>query len=242
MKSWTSLTGRNLFKSYGARSIVSDVSLNVPRGRVTGLLGPNGAGKTSTFYMMVGLLPPDQGSVHLDAQEITHWPLHQRAQQGLAYLPQEASIFRKLTVYENIACVFENLNIDLTQSKPEIDLLVEEFGLGRILNQRGFTLSGGERRRVEIARALALNPSFLLLDEPFAGIDPIAVNDIQAIIRKLCQKNLGILITDHNVRETLAICDYATILADGKLLAEGTPNEIVNNPIAKSRYLGESFS
>ena len=234
---------KSLIKIYGGRKVVNDVSINVNRGEIVGLLGPNGAGKTTTFYQVVGLIKPLSGQIFLDHQDITRLPMHKRARLGIGYLPQEPSIFKKLTVEENLLILWELLNIiPKSEYAARIDQLLGEMHISHLRQSKGFQLSGGEKRRVEIVRALALNPSFILLDEPFAGIDPIAVNDIQNIIRQLKQKGLGILITDHNVRETLAIVDRAYIIHNGQILLSGNSDEIVNNPQARQFYLGETFT
>ncbi len=235
------LKASGLFKKYKGREVVHGVSFEVLSGQVVGLLGPNGAGKTTSFYMVIGLIRADAGHVYLDELEITQWPMHQRAQRGIAYLPQEASVFRRLTVEENIQVVLETLPLTETERHDRLFQLLEEFNLKGVARQKAFTLSGGERRRVEVARALALNPVFLLLDEPFAGIDPIAVGDIQKMIQVLKKRQIGVLITDHNVRETLAICDLGYLLNDGKMILKGTPEEIAHNPAAREAYLGEDF-
>jgi lipopolysaccharide export system ATP-binding protein len=231
----------NLFKSYQGRAVVKGVDFKVESGNVVGLLGPNGAGKTTSFYMMIGLVHADQGTVKLNDLDVTTWPVHKRAQNGIAYLPQEASVFRRMTVEENILCVLETRPLNERERRDQLHRLIEEFRLNKIARQKAFTLSGGERRRVEVARALALEPAFLLLDEPFAGIDPIAVGDIQAMVQQLRNRRIGVLITDHNVRETLRICDYGYLLADGKILTSGTPQAIATNPLAREKYLGENF-
>ena len=230
-----------LHKAYQERPVVKGVSFNVSSGQVVGLLGPNGAGKTTSFYMVVGLVKSDQGRVEINGTDISSWPMHDRAKAGLAYLPQEASVFRKMTVEENILAVLEMLDISDTERKTRLQRLIGEFNIGHIARQKAYTLSGGERRRVEVARALAINPSFLLLDEPFAGIDPIAVGDIQKMIATLKTRGIGVLITDHNVRETLAICDVGYLLSDGKIIEKGTPQQIAESPIAREKYLGENF-
>jgi len=230
-----------LYKSYKNNSVVKGISFEVKPGEVVGLLGPNGAGKTTSFYMVVGLISPDQGSILLNNEDITKLPMYQRAQKGIAYLPQEASVFRKMTVEENILTVLETLSLSEQEKSSNLQRLLDDFNINSIAKQKAFTLSGGERRRVEIARALALTPSFLLLDEPFAGIDPIAIADIQQMIEKLKKKGIGILVTDHNVRETLAICNLGYLLNDGKILEEGSPDELANSKIAKDSYLGEKF-
>lgn len=221
--------------------VVKGVSLEVHQGEVVGLLGPNGAGKTTSFYMMVGLVKADEGGIELSGEELTEYPIHMRALKGVGYLPQEASVFRDLSVEANIYAVLENRVLPTTKKKNLLNSLIEDFGLGHIRSSKGGDLSGGERRRVEIARALALEPKFVLLDEPFAGVDPLAVSDIQGIIRGLKQRNIGVLITDHNVRETLGIVDRAYIMNSGELLVDGTPDEIVNNERARKFYLGEEF-
>ncbi|MDP2828558.1 MAG: LPS export ABC transporter ATP-binding protein [Sulfuricellaceae bacterium] len=230
-----------LKKRYKSRHVVKDVSLSVTSGEVVGLLGPNGAGKTTSFYMMVGLVPLDGGSILLDGVELSRLPIHKRARMGLSYLPQEASIFRKLTVAENVAAILELRGLDAAQVEEKTSELLAELHVGHLRNSPAPSLSGGERRRVEIARALASDPRFILLDEPFAGVDPIAVLDIQKIIRFLTQRNIGVLITDHNVRETLGICDHAYIINDGLVLASGKPEEIVYNEAVRKVYLGEHF-
>ena len=231
----------NLRKSYKARTVVHDISLQLKSGEVVGLLGPNGAGKTTSFYMMVGLVPLDAGHILLDGKELSHLPIHKRARMGLAYLPQEPSVFRKLTVTENIMAVLELQDLSEEEMHKQLESLLMELHIVHIRNNTAVSLSGGERRRVEIARCLATNPSFILLDEPFAGIDPIAVLDIQKIIRFLSAKNIGVLITDHNVRETLGICDRAYIVNDGSVFASGKPAEIVNNEAVREVYLGKDF-
>jgi lipopolysaccharide export system ATP-binding protein len=234
---------KGLVKSYRKRRVVNEVSIKVDRGEVVGLLGPNGAGKTTTFYMIVGLVKPEDGDVYLDNKELTGLPMHKRAQAGIGYLPQEASIFKKLTVEENIIVLWENMpQVPKDEYGKRLDTLFEELHVTHLRKSRGYELSGGERRRVEIVRALACNPSFILLDEPFAGIDPIAVADIQEIIHHLKKKNLGVLITDHNVRETLQITDRAYIIHDGKILIEGNSDKIVNDPVARKHYLGDKFN
>ncbi|MGV3582773.1 MAG: LPS export ABC transporter ATP-binding protein [Methylophilus sp.] len=231
----------NLRKSYKARTVVQDISLHINSGEIVGLLGPNGAGKTTSFYMMVGLVPLDAGRILLDNMELSRLPIHQRARLGLSYLPQEPSIFRKLTVSENIMAVLELQPITEIEREHYLESLLQDLHITHIRNSMAISLSGGERRRVEIARCLATNPTFILLDEPFAGIDPIAVLDIQKIIRFLSSKNIGVLITDHNVRETLGICDRAYIVNDGTVFASGTPNEIVENEAVREVYLGKNF-
>lgn len=237
-----------LRKTYGKRTVVKDVTLEVSSGEVVGLLGPNGAGKTTSFYMIVGLVPADFGRIEIDGKNITALPIHQRARIGLSYLPQDASIFRRLTVEQNIKAVLE-LQIDKqtgrrlnkNQIQTQLENLLNELQITHIRSNQALSLSGGERRRVEIARALATDPRFILLDEPFAGVDPIAVIEIQRIIRFLKERNIGVLITDHNVRETLGICDRAYIISDGTVLTSGAPNDIINNPNVRKVYLGENF-
>lgn len=231
----------NLKKSYKSRTVVHDVSFQVGSGEVVGLLGPNGAGKTTCFYMIVGLVRADGGSIHLDGTELTHWPIHKRAHQGLSYLPQENSVFRKLSVTENILAVLELQKLDKAEQTRRLDELLEELNIGHLRDATALSLSGGERRRVEIARALATRPRLILLDEPFAGVDPIAVLDIQKIISYLKARGIGVLITDHNVRETLGICDHAFIINSGSVLAGGTPEEIVQDDKVRQVYLGEHF-
>ncbi len=237
------LQASGLKKSYKGRQVVQNVCLQVTTGQVVGLLGPNGAGKTTSFYMIVGLVPQDGGTVMIDQQDITAMPMHQRARHGIGYLPQEASIFRRLTVEENLLGVLQ-LRGDLSRAeqKEKMEALLEEFHIGHIRKNTGMSLSGGERRRVEIARALAAEPRFILLDEPFAGVDPISVIDIKRIIEHLRDRGLGVLITDHNVRETLDVCEKAYIVSHGNLIAEGTPAEILQNEHVKQVYLGEGFT
>ena len=236
------LTASHLAKSYKGRSVIKDVSLSIKTGEVVGLLGPNGAGKTTCFYMIVGLITPNQGQVKLDEQDISKTPMHGRAKMGIGYLPQEASIFRKLTVKDNILAVLETRKeLSQAQRQQKAQELLEEFNITHIIDSLGMSLSGGERRRVEIARALAMEPSFILLDEPFAGVDPISVAEIQQTIRYLQAKGIGVLITDHNVRETLDICENAYIVSEGRILASGPPAAIMNNPAVRSAYLGERF-
>ncbi|MAZ47647.1 MAG: LPS export ABC transporter ATP-binding protein [Halobacteriovoraceae bacterium] len=230
-----------LKKIYGSRTVVKNVSIDVTSGEVVGLLGPNGAGKTTSFYMMVGLVRVDHGKIELNGEDVTKMPLHERAKKGVGYLPQEASVFRELTVEENIYAILEIRNIFKNEKKNLLERLIKDFGLNHIRKSKGRELSGGERRRVEIARCLALEPRFVLLDEPFAGVDPLAVSDIQKIIRDLKQRNIGVLITDHNVRETLGIVDRAFIMSAGELLVSGTPAEIVESETARKFYLGEEF-
>lgn len=232
---------KNVSKRFKARQVVRGVSFEVESGQVVGLLGPNGAGKTTSFYMVVGLLTPDEGQVDLDGNDIGRLPMYKRARNGLSYLPQEPSIFRRLTVCENLQVALDAQDLTPVERSERLEALLEEFHIQHIRDSYGYALSGGERRRVEIARSLAGNPKFLLLDEPFAGIDPIAVGDIQDIVRGLKDKGIGILITDHNVRETLGICDRAHILKDGHIEVAGTAEEIANSPIARKFYLGENF-
>ncbi|HLP98404.1 MAG TPA: LPS export ABC transporter ATP-binding protein [Sideroxyarcus sp.] len=231
----------SLKKRYRARTVVQDVSLSVKSGEVVGLLGPNGAGKTTSFYMIVGLVAADGGEIFIDEQDVTHFPMHRRARLGLAYLPQEASIFRRLTVTENIQAVLELQGYAQAEIDERLEALLNDLHITHIRNSAAISLSGGERRRVEIARALATAPRFILLDEPFAGVDPIAVLDIQKIIRFLKERNIGVLITDHNVRETLGICDRAYIINAGSVMAEGKPDEIIYNEGVRKVYLGEHF-
>jgi lipopolysaccharide export system ATP-binding protein len=235
------LAANNLKKRYKARTVVHDVSFEVASGEVVGLLGPNGAGKTTCFYMIVGLVASDGGDIHLDEQRLTHLPIHRRAKLGVSYLPQEASVFRKLNVSENIEAVLELQKLPIAEQNSRLETLLEELHITHIRHASAAALSGGERRRVEIARALATNPRFILLDEPFAGVDPIAVLDIQKIIRFLKERGIGILITDHNVRETLGICDRAYIINEGRVLASGRPDEIIYNESVRKVYLGENF-
>ncbi len=235
------ISAKNLHKSFKGRSVVRGVSVELLGGEVVGLLGPNGAGKTTIFDMVVGLCQPDQGSIFLDQEEITHLPMYKRARRGIGYLPQESSIFRGLSVEDNILAVLETLNLSKAERKTRLDELLEELNLSRLRTHGSYTLSGGERRRLEITRALATNPKFLLLDEPFAGIDPIAVGDIQDILTNLKQKKIGILITDHNVQDTLSITDRAYIISEGTILESGPPDVIVNSAKARAVYLGERF-
>ncbi len=235
------LRAEGLVKSYGGRRVVDGVSIEVRKGEVVGLLGPNGAGKTTTFYMIVGLIRPDEGKITLDDEDITHLPMHLRARAGLGYLPQEASVFRKLTVRENIEAVLELLDVPASEIKRRTDELLEDFGLKKVENTKGYALSGGERRRVEIARALSVLPKFMLLDEPFAGLDPIAVSDLQGLIRDLKKRSIGVVITDHNVRETLKVTDRAYIISDGRIIAHGTPEEIASMERVREIYLGREF-
>jgi len=236
------LEARQLAKQYKKRSVVRDVSLHVGAGEIVGLLGPNGAGKTTSFYMVVGLVRADSGSVLLDGKDITRLPMHARAQLGVGYLPQEASVFRSMTVEDNILAILETRkSLTTAERKQELERLLGELHIGHIRKGLGQSLSGGERRRVEIARALAANPRFILLDEPFAGVDPIAVHDIQSIVHHLKQQGIGVLITDHNVRETLSLCERAYILAEGKVIASGTPTELLADAAVRKVYLGDDF-
>ena len=236
------LHANNLFKAYKSRTVVDDVSFDVNSGEVVGLLGPNGAGKTTSFYMVVGLVQADKGNIKLDEQDITRLPMHARAQRGLGYLPQEASVFRKLSVVDNIMAVLEaKKNLSSKQRTDMMNALIDDLQIDHIRQNTGMSLSGGERRRVEIARALASQPAFVLLDEPFAGVDPISVIEIQKIVKHLIARNIGVLITDHNVRETLGICDRAYILSGGKIIAQGEPEEILSNEEVREVYLGRDF-
>lgn len=237
----STISAQNLVKIYKTRRVVNDISIEVSQGEIVGLLGPNGAGKTTTFYQVVGLVKPDGGKVFLDEKEITKLPMYKRAQLGIGYLPQEASIFRKMTVEENIAAVLEITKLSKQEQKDKLEQLLSEFRLGHVRNNKGDVLSGGERRRTEIARALAVDPKFILLDEPFAGIDPIAVEDIQSIVVKLKQKNIGVLITDHNVQETLSITDRAYLLIQGQILRAGTAEELAEDEQVRKLYLGRNF-
>ena len=232
---------KNLVKIYGQRKVVNDVSLQVEQGTIVGLLGPNGAGKTTTFYMVVGIAKPDSGTVTLDGEDISQLSMYQRARRGIGYLPQEASIFRKMTVEENLLSILETTSLSHEKQLEKMEDLLEEFDIGHVRKSVGTALSGGERRRVEIARSLATDPAFILLDEPFAGIDPIAVADIQKMIAHLAKRGIGILITDHNVRETLSIVDKAYIPASGEVLLHGDSESIANDPVARKYYLGENF-
>ncbi|MEL7061304.1 MAG: LPS export ABC transporter ATP-binding protein [Acidobacteriota bacterium] len=242
MSAISSLSARGLRKVYRGRAVVQDVALSVTQGEVVGLLGPNGAGKTTTFYMVVGLTPPDRGQVVLGDVDITDLPMYLRAQRGISYLPQEPSVFRKMSVENNLRAVFETLDMPRSERQRRANLLLREFGLERIRKSPGYALSGGERRRVEIARALAIDPIFILLDEPFAGIDPIAVLDIQSIVRHLREMGIGVLITDHNVRETLRITDRAYIINNGQILRSGSPADLSSDEEVKKIYLGEDFT
>jgi lipopolysaccharide export system ATP-binding protein len=236
------LSVQSIAKSYKLRKVVKDLSLEIKSGEVAGLLGPNGAGKTTAFYMIVGLIVADSGKILLDGKDLTAEPMHRRARLGVGYLPQEASIFRKLTVEQNILAILENRDdLDRAGREKELENLLDELHVAHVRSSLGISLSGGERRRVEIARALAADPQFVLLDEPFAGVDPISVLDIQRIIRHLCERGIGVLITDHNVRETLGICGHAYILSDGSLIASGSPAEILENQHVREVYLGQEF-
>jgi len=235
------LQAKGLYKSYAGREVVAGVDLQVCSGQVIGLLGPNGAGKTTSFYMVVGLATPDKGAVFLDDQELTGLPMYRRARSGISYLPQEASVFRKLSVAENLLAILETLDLSRAEQEERLEELLADLNIGHIRDSKGYALSGGERRRVEIARSLVLEPAFLLLDEPFAGIDPIAVIDIQKIVSQLKERSIGILISDHNVRETLGVCDQAYILNQGKVLEYGTPEQIAESSTAREIYLGDKF-
>ena len=235
------LRSQHLFKTYKGRTVVNDVSVEVQQGEIVGLLGPNGAGKTTSFYQIVGLVPPDEGKIFLGDQDITDLPMYKRAQLGVGYLPQEASVFRNLSVEDNIAGVLEMTKLSKPHQKERLEMLLSEFGLNRVRTSMGNVLSGGERRRTEIARALATDPKFILLDEPFAGIDPIAVEDIQRIVEDLKKRNIGVLITDHNVQETLSITDRAYLLFEGKILKAGTAEELANDEQVRRVYLGQNF-
>ena len=235
------LSVRKLVKIYRGRKVVNSVDIEVESGEVIGLLGPNGAGKTTTFYMAVGMVKPDEGQVYLDDQDITDLPMYQRARKGLGYLPQESSIFRKLTVKQNVMAILESMAISKSEREERANMLLDELGIKRLAHQKASVLSGGERRRLEIARCLVTNPAFILLDEPFAGIDPLAVIDIKKIIDHLRSRNIGILISDHNVRETLEACDKAYILNDGQVIETGSPEKIASSDIARRIYLGDEF-
>ncbi|WP_416182386.1 LPS export ABC transporter ATP-binding protein [Acidaminococcus timonensis] len=235
------IRAEKLVKEYGGRRVVNEVSLEVEQGTIVGLLGPNGAGKTTSFYMIVGLEHPDTGHVYLDNEDVTDLPMYKRALKGIGYLPQEASIFRKLTVEENIMAILEQIESDHAKRQQKMEDLIQEFHIDHIRKSKGSALSGGERRRVEIARALATDPGFILLDEPFAGIDPIAVADIQVMVAHLAKRGIGVLITDHNVRETLSIVNRAYILSAGKILVEGTSKQVAEDPVARKFYLGDNF-
>ena len=235
------LKANNLTKSYAGKSVVKDVSLNLKQGEIVGLLGPNGAGKTTSFYMIVGLIKANSGSIFLDDKEITNFPMYKRAQNGIGYLAQESSVFRKMSVEDNIHSVLEMTNLTKKEQKNKVESLLDEFGLTAIRKSRGDLLSGGERRRTEIARALATSPRFILLDEPFAGVDPLAVEDIQKIVRDLTKRNIGILITDHNVQETLAITDRTYLMFEGSILKDGKPEDLANDEVVRKVYLGQNF-
>jgi len=232
----------NIVKKYGKRAVVDRVNIAVEQGEIVGLLGPNGAGKTTSFYMIVGLIRPLEGKIFLNDLDITSMPMYKRAQNGIGYLPQEASVFRHLSVEDNISAVLEFTKLSKLEQKERVELLLDEFGLQNVRKSLGIQLSGGERRRTEIARALAMDPKFILLDEPFAGVDPIAVEDIQKIVAKLKEKNIGVLITDHNVHETLSITDRAYILFDGKIFTSGSAEELAKDPVIREKYLGENFN
>ncbi len=236
------LTASNLAKSYRGRPVVRDVSLEIESGQIVGLLGPNGAGKTTCFYMIVGIVPPDRGTITIDGQDLTRLPMHGRARKGIGYLPQEASIFRKLSVQDNLMAILEHRrDLKRAQRREKVEQLLEEFHITHIRDSAGMSLSGGERRRVEIARALANEPDFILLDEPFAGVDPISVNDIKAIVSHLQSRGIGVLITDHNVRETLSICEKAYIVGEGHIIAAGSADDILADQQVRSVYLGHEF-
>ena len=235
------LVASNIFKSYKGRKVVNDVSIEVNQGEIIGLLGPNGAGKTTTFYTIVGLIKPDNGNITVNNDDITKFPMYKRAQKGIGYLAQEPSVFRKLSVEDNIKAVLELSNLEKEEQEKRLEKLIDEFGLQKIRKNNGDLLSGGERRRTEIARALASNPKFVLLDEPFAGVDPIAVEDIQKIVSHLKEKNIGILITDHNVQETLAITDRTYLMFEGKILKAGVPEELAKDKVVRKLYLGQNF-
>jgi lipopolysaccharide export system ATP-binding protein len=235
------LRAENIKKKYGSRYVVKGISLEVEQGQIVGLLGPNGAGKTTSFYMIVGMIKPNEGQIYLDNQPITDFPMHKRAQEGVGYLAQEASVFRKLSVEDNIMSVLQFTDLSKAEQKKKLESLIDEFSLGHVRKNRGDLLSGGERRRTEIARALASDPKFILLDEPFAGVDPIAVEDIQSIVAHLKDRNIGILITDHNVQETLAITDKTYLMFEGGILKEGTPEELAADETVRRVYLGKDF-
>lgn len=235
------LRAEHLFKKYKSRTVVNDVSVRVEQGEIVGLLGPNGAGKTTSFYMIVGLIKPNEGRIFLEEEDITGLPMYQRAKRGIGYLAQEASVFRKLTVEENLLAVLEMRDYSRQQRREKTDQLIEEFSLQKVRKNLGMSLSGGERRRTEIARALAVDPKFVLLDEPFAGVDPIAVEEIQSIVARLKNRNIGILITDHNVDETLSITDRAYLMVDGKLFRSGSAEDLANDPMVRKVYLGQNF-
>jgi len=235
------LRASHLAKSYKRRQVISDLSIEVESGQIVGLLGPNGAGKTTAFYMIVGLVPPDAGTVTIDDRDITHLAMHQRAHAGIGYLPQEASVFRKLSVEDNVLAILETRDLDETARQERLEQILAELRIAHVRKSLGLALSGGERRRVEIARALAAEPRFVLLDEPFAGVDPLSVIDIQRIMTELTAKGIGVLITDHNVRETLGVCGHAYIVSGGTVIASGTSEEILANPQVREVYLGQSF-
>jgi lipopolysaccharide export system ATP-binding protein len=236
------LETRNISKTYGGRRVVHDVSVSVEQGKVVGLLGPNGAGKTTSFYMIVGLISPDSGAIRIDDDDITQLPMYKRARKGISYLPQEASVFRKLTVEENLMAILETLPIRARERRQKMDQLIDQLGLDKVRRSQGYMLSGGERRRVEIARSLVIDPRFLLLDEPFSGIDPIQVLELQRIIFDLKRQNIGILVTDHNVSETLAVTDRAYIINNGEIFRAGTPEALARDPEVRRVYLGETFT
>lgn len=235
------LRAEGLIKRYGKRTVVNDVSINVKQGEIVGLLGPNGAGKTTSFYMTTGLIIPNAGHIYIDDKEVTDYPVYKRARNGIGYLPQEASVFRKMSVEDNILSILEMTDLPRQKQLEQLESLISEFRLNKVRKNKGDQLSGGERRRTEIARCLAINPKFIMLDEPFAGVDPIAVEDIQNIVWRLKYRNIGILITDHNVHETLSITDRAYLLFEGKILFQGHPSELAENPIVKEKYLGKNF-
>jgi len=237
----TTLILKNLIKTYNGRRVVDDINLDINSGEVVGLLGPNGAGKTTTFYMTIGMIKPDSGSVYLDNEEITDFPMFKRARKGVGYLPQEPSVFKKLTVKSNLMAILESLSISKAEQLKKATVLLEELGIKHLSDQKASVLSGGERRRLEITRALATDPSFILLDEPFAGVDPLAVIDIQKIIKHLAKRGIGVVISDHNVRETLGVCDKAFILNNGRLIESGSPEKIASSPTARQIYLGSEF-
>ena len=242
MKNGPLLKVKALSKAYHGRRVVQDVSLNVSHGEIVGLLGPNGAGKTTTFYMAVGLIRPDEGKVFLEGRDLTHMAMCQRARSGIGYLAQEPSVFRKLTVQQNVLAILETLDLTKRERLSRADALLNELGIAHVAKQKAYTLSGGERRKLEIARALVREPAVMMLDEPFSGVDPIAVGDIQNIVRRLREKGLGILITDHNVRETLAVVDRAYLLYEGKVLREGESDFLINDKVSRELYLGEKFT
>jgi lipopolysaccharide export system ATP-binding protein len=235
------LRATHLAKAYRKRQVISDLSIEVQSGQIVGLLGPNGAGKTTAFYMIVGLVPPDKGTVTIDDRDITHLAMHQRAHAGIGYLPQEASVFRKLTVEDNVMAILETRDLDETARQERLEQILGELRIAHVRKSLGMALSGGERRRVEIARALAAEPRFMLLDEPFAGVDPLSVIDIQRIMHELTAKGIGVLVTDHNVRETLGVCQRGYVVSGGTIMASGTPEEILANPQVREVYLGQSF-